>query len=227
MIAGRRDDTARPLRLFYNPGSANLAPHIVLCEIGAPFDLVRVDTGKGEQKQPAYLALNPTGRIPTLVDGDLAVFETAAIVLHLVDRFPEARLAPEPGTPARAHFYQWLVHLANTVQAEARLFFYPEDYVDGPHTAAFKASTEKRWGAMFALLDRHLQERGPFMLGDTYTALDPYVTMLVRWGRWMASPPRVLPGLKRLTDAVLARPAVVRAFEAEGIPAPYLANPSS
>jgi glutathione S-transferase len=211
------------LRLYYNPGSANLAPHMILEEVGAAFELVRVDQEGGEHKRPEYLRLNPTGRIPTLVDGELVVFETAAIILHLVDRFPDAGLAPDLRTPDRARFYQWMFHFSNTLQAEARTFFYPEELASGVEAVgALKRRSEARWGEMFALLDRHLVDNGPFMLGERYTALDPYLTMLVRWGRWMANPPRVLPGLRRCTDAVLARPAIARAFAAEGIASPYL-----
>ena len=73
-------------QLYYYPGNANLAPHILLEEIGADYELVLVDRNKNEQKSPAYLKLNPAGRIPVLVDGGLVLYEAAAICLHLADR---------------------------------------------------------------------------------------------------------------------------------------------
>src|SRR5689334_10559721 len=100
--------------LYYYPSNASMAPHMVLEEIGAPFELRLVDRERQAHKTPEYLRLNPNGLIPVLVDGDLVLFESAAICLHLADRHPESRLAPPLGSPARAHFYKWLIHLTNT-----------------------------------------------------------------------------------------------------------------
>ena len=88
-------------QLYYSPGKANLAPHMLLEEIGAPYELVAVDTERGAHRDAAYLKLNPNGRLPVLVDGDLVLYETAAICLHLADRHPEAGLAPALGSAAR------------------------------------------------------------------------------------------------------------------------------
>ena len=211
------------VRLYYYPGNANLTPHILLEEIGVPYELTLVDRTADAQREPAYLALNPTGRIPVLTDGDLVVFETAAIVLHLVDMHPAAGLAPPIATAERARFYQWLMFLTNTVQAEAHPFFYPEQHTSDPAEAPHvKAKAEQRWDEMFALLDRELGRRGPYLLGERYSALDPYLAMLVRWGRFLSTPARARPNLKRLTDLVFARPAVLRAMAAEGLASPFV-----
>ena len=97
--------------LYYYPGNASMAPHMVLEEIGAPFELRRVERERDAHKAPDYLRLNPNGLIPAFVDGDLVLFEAAAICLHLADRNPRAALVPELGTAARALFYKWLIHL--------------------------------------------------------------------------------------------------------------------
>jgi glutathione S-transferase len=86
-------------QLYYFPGNANLIPHMLLEEIGAPYELVPVDRANNAQKSPAYLKLNPTGRIPVLIDGDLVLFETAAICLHLADRHPESGSRPRWARP--------------------------------------------------------------------------------------------------------------------------------
>ncbi len=112
--------------LYYYPSNASLMPHMLLREIGAPFELRLVDRRENAHKSAEYLRLNPNGLIPVLVDGDLVLFETAAIVLHLVDKHPEANLAPLVGTPERAQFYKWLVHLTNTPQTEYITYYYPE-----------------------------------------------------------------------------------------------------
>jgi glutathione S-transferase len=81
-------------KLYYYPGNANLAPHMLLEELGVDYELVLVDRGNNSHKSPEYLKLNPTGRIPVLIDGDLVPFESAAICLHVAVRHPQAALAP-------------------------------------------------------------------------------------------------------------------------------------
>ena len=88
------------IQLHYYPGNASFAPHLLLEELGTPFELQYVDRTVGAHKAPAYLKLNPNGLIPVLVDGDLVLYETAAICLHLADTHPKSGFAPNPGTPA-------------------------------------------------------------------------------------------------------------------------------
>ncbi len=210
------------LTLHYYPGNASLTPHLLLREAGATFDLALVDRDRDAQRSPAYLRLNPNGRIPTLVDGDLVVYETAAIVLYLVDRFPEARLAPAVGTRERALFYRWVAHLGSTVQPEMRPYFYPEQHVsDAAHVADVKDTAERRLRAMFETIDAQLGA-GPWLLGESYSAADPYLLMLVRWTRAMKRPARDLPNVARHAERVLARPAVRATFERERIVAPFV-----
>lgn len=92
-------------KLFYYSGNASMAPHFVLEEIGQSFELASVQRTQDKHKSPEYLKFNPNGLIPVLVDGDLVLYETAAICLHLADTHPEMRLAPELGAPERARFY--------------------------------------------------------------------------------------------------------------------------
>lgn len=210
------------LTLYYYPGNASLTPHFILNEIGAPFDLALVDRAADAQRSEAYLRLNPNGRIPTLVDGDLVVYETAAIILHLVDRFPEAALAPAAGSPDRALFYRWIAHLSSTVQPEMRPYFYPEQHVTDPvHATDVKRTAERRLAEMFDRIATLLGD-GPFLLGEHYSAADPYLLMLVRWTRAMARPARDLPNLARHAERVLAREAVRRTFAVEGLGAPFV-----
>ncbi|SMH56554.1 glutathione S-transferase family protein [Azospirillum agricola] len=207
--------------LYAMPSTAAMAPHILLREIGAPFDLVLLDRDKAEHKRADYLALNPHGRVPTLVDGDLVLYEAAAICLHLADAHPEARLAPAVGTPERAAFYKWLVYLTNSVQADMLLYFYPERYVEGADAqAAFRRVAEARLNDQFDGLDRALDGR-EWMLDGGYSAVDPYLFMLCRWTRFMRRPARSLPNLGPYLARVLERPAVKAVFAAEGLAAPY------
>ena len=126
------------IQLYYHPGNASLAPHMLLEEIGAPFELLLVDRANAAHKSPQYLKLNPNGQIPVLVDGDLVLYETAAICLHLSDTHPQARLAPPIQTVERAHFYKWLVWCTNTPQAMLMHYFYSERLVnEGKAAVAF------------------------------------------------------------------------------------------
>ena len=100
------------LRLHFHPGNASFAPHLLLQELGIPHELVLVDRAAQAHKSPAYLRLNPNGLIPVLEDGDRVLYETAAILLHLADRHPEAGLLPPLGSAARAQAYKWLCWLS-------------------------------------------------------------------------------------------------------------------
>jgi len=214
------------LQLFYAPGNASFTPHMLLEELGAPYQLRLVDRTAGEQRTPQFLALNPNGLIPVLVDGDLVVYETAAICLHLVDRFPQAGLAPALGTPERAHFYKWMVWLTNTLQATLITYFHPEHFAaadDAATQATIKAHAEARIGRLLDQLDTEVHRRGnAWLLGDRFSAVDPFAFMLGRWTRNFARPARSLPHFGPYLERVLARPAIRRTIEQEGLQAPLI-----
>jgi len=214
------------LQLHYYPGNASFAPHVLLHEIGVPFELKLVQRTQGEHKRPEYLKLNPNGQIPVLVDGELVLYETAAICMHLADTHPGATLAPPLGTHERAHFYKWMAWLSNTPQAMLMHYFYPERLVDEGDIAAaqqVKTHAQDRVVAMLALLDAQLASHGgPWLLGAHYSAADPFAFMLCRWTRGFNDKPardhtHIAPYLQRM----LERPAVARAFEAEALPQPW------
>src|SRR4051794_27969662 len=96
------------IRLYYYPGNASLAPHMLLEEIGVPFELELVDRATGAHKSPKSLKLNPNGVIPVLSNGTPVVYKSAAICLYRAAQPPQTNLAPPMQTSERAHFYQWL-----------------------------------------------------------------------------------------------------------------------
>jgi|SRR5580698_5299609 glutathione S-transferase len=206
-------------KLHYYPANANVAPHMILEEIGKEYGLLLVDRTKNVQKSPEYLKINPNGRIPALEDGGLILNEAAAIVLHLIDNHPEAGLAPKLGTPERARFYQWLIFLTNSLQEELMVWQYPER-VGGENLAAIeviKLGVEARAGNFLDVIEDHLKANGPLFLGNTLSAADFYFVMLARWARPMANPPRSRPHIAKLLDRMTALPSVRRAYEREGI----------
>ena len=203
-----------------------MAVHILLEEIGQPFELKLVDRTKNEQKSAEYLKLNPNGVIPVLLDGDLVLYESAAICLHLADTHPERALAPALGTPQRATFYKWLMWMTNTVQATLLAYFYPERWVDDGNVggaAQVKARAEARIVTLLDQLDAQLAAAGgPWLLGEAFSVLDPYALMLCRWTRGQQRPARTWPRLGPYLQRVLERPTVARVFEKEGIAAPLV-----
>jgi glutathione S-transferase len=204
-------------QLYYYPANASLAPHILLEEARCEYELVLVDRKQERQKSAEYLRLNPNGRIPVLVSGELVLFESAAICLHIADLYPEAQLAPPPRTAARAHFYKWLMFLTNTVQPAYMAYRYPEQYTTEPsqHEGVQQAAVAQSTRA-FRVLEEALAQ-GPFLLGSEYSACDAYLYMLVWWAQRQAEPPSQLPNVRRCVRQVAARPATRRACEAEGI----------
>ena len=211
-------------QLHYHPGNASMAPHILLEELGLAFEPVLVDRARGAHKSAAYLALNPNGLIPVWVDGDLVLYEAAAICLHLADTHPAAALAPKLGSAERAHFYKWIAWCTNTLQAALIIYFYPERWADDAAAIAqVKAHAEASIGRMLDQLDAQFaQHGGPFLLGSTFSAADPYAFMLCRWTRGFAHPARQRPHLGPFLARMLERPAVQRVIAQEGLTAPLV-----
>lgn len=214
------------LKLHYYPSTAAMIPHILLEEIGVPYERVLVDRTRNEHKAPEYLKLNPNGLLPVLTDGDFVLYETAAIVLHLCDTHPQKHLAPPLGTPERSHFHQWLMWLTNTLQATLITYFYPERWVqegNAEGAAQVKARAQARIDGLIDQLDSLVQRNGgPWVLGREFGALDPYVFTLCRWTRNFAGAKardrtHLGPYLQRVSE----RPAVQRVFAAEQLSAPF------
>jgi glutathione S-transferase len=227
------------ITLHYHPGNASFAVHLLLRELGANFELLYVDRDHNAHKTPAYLALNPNGSIPVLQDGDLVLYETAAILMHLADTHPAAALAPPLGTPERAHYTKWMVWLTNTLQARLMHYFYPERLLDAGNVAGaaqIKAHSQRLVGECLAQLGAHLNTQwsahsknagGPFMLGRHYSALDPMALMLCRWTRGFDTaqgtpPARDWPTLQPYLTSMLARPATAQTFAAEQLAKPWV-----
>ena len=208
--------TPPPVALYYYPANASTFVHMLLRELGIPFELRLVDRRENAQKSPEYLRLNPAGLIPVLIDGDLVLTETAAIALHLVDRHPECGLAPPVGTVGRAHFYKWMVHLTNTPQAEILVRAYPERHVSDPALAPdVRATALRRIDGMFARIDTALGE-GPFVLGARFSAADLFLMMLINWTAKHPNPAAALPNLGPFMARIMARASVRAALAVEG-----------
>ena len=229
------------IQLHYYPGNANLAPHILLRELGLPFELCLVDRTLNAHKQADYLALNPNGQIPVLIDGELVLYESAAICLHLADRAsasvppadgqrPAGALLPPWGSAERAQAYKWLMWMSNTLQASLMHYFYPERLVDDGNAegaAQVKAHAQTRIGGLYDQIEAQLASHGqPWLLGAALSVVDVYGFMLCRWSRGFegqASPPaRARPAIAAWLLRLQARPALQQAMAAEGLAPPWV-----
>jgi len=201
--------------LFYSPGSASMAPHAMLEEIGAKYALERIDISGDKPRDPEYLKLNPLGRVPTLViAGGETIYESAAITMHLADRHPEAKLAPAISDPLRGPYYQWLAHLTNTLQEGYLLFFYPDLNTTRPEQApGIKDKALTRIDGVWNNLDQALGRRGPYLLGERCSAADIYMHMLYTWYEPAAALAARCPHVARCADLVAQRPAVKRMLQ--------------
>ena len=197
------------IKFYYHPSPNPAKVALFLEEAGLPYELVPVDTRKGEQHQPAFLAINPNAKTPAIVDGDATVFDSNAILLYLAEK--TGKFLP-PNTPkVRGEFFSWLMFVATGIgpysgQAVHFKHFAPEPQDYAVNRYVFEAT--RHWG----ILDAHLAGR-KYMVGDSYTIVDMAV-----WG-WARAIPFILgeeawatmPNLKRLFDEISARPAAERA----------------
>ena len=203
---------ARMYTLYWSPGSASMAPHGCLEEAGVPYTLKLVDTAKGQHQKADYLALNPKGKVPTLVldTGDVLT-ESAAICMLIGDRHPDSGLAPVLGDPRRGHYYAWLTHLTNTLQPAMLEFYYPDRHTTSANgTEAVAAKARETIAGIWQYVDAHLAAKGPYLLGDRFSAADIFCHMLSTWQDCCPETYRRFPSVKRLADLVLARPAIAR-----------------
>jgi len=204
-------------KLYYAPGAASLAAHWMLIELGVPFEAVRLDLGSRQHKQPDYLKLNPNGLVPTLVVDGTPVYECAALLMLLAERHPEAALAPALGSAERLAYLQWMTHLTNTVQANFRGWFHPEE-IGGdeiaPRVQDFaRTQVERGWDR----LEARLAVSGGFVAGAAPSAADFLATMLVRWSRNMPRPGTEWPVIRDYVARMKARPSFATLYEREGL----------
>jgi glutathione S-transferase len=201
--------------LYYSPGTASLLVHWLLIEMDLQHELRLVDIDAREHKSPEYLALNPNGVVPTLIVDGQPRFEAAALAMYLADRHPQADLAPTPEQPQRAQYNQWMFYLASALQAPLRLWWYPWDLQADDD--AVRRGAQARIEVACELLDAHLAQHGPYLLGERLSVADFYLTMLMRWTRNTPRPAHDWPHLAEFARRMKARPTFVELNRREGL----------
>lgn len=175
-----------------------------LAEAGAPYEFKRICLEHNEQKTPEFLAINPSGKLPALKtpEGDI-VTESMAILLTLADHFPNTRLLPEPGTPARATAYRWLAFMASEIYPMVEIDDYPERFM--PQAAeALRNRARARIHERMQVLERNIA--GPWLLASGFSLADIYLAMFSGWSACNDRSRQSLPRLNALTEALAQRP---------------------
>ena len=197
------------IKFYYHPSPNPAKVALYLEESGLPYEVVPVDTRKGEQHAPAFLAINPNAKTPALVDGDAVVFDSNAILLYLAEK--SGKFLPDNTPAARAQMHSWLMFVATGIGPYSGQAVHFKHFAPEPKTYAvnrYDFEAWRHWNIIEAQLAKHR-----YMLGDNYTLVDMAV-----WG-WARAVPFILgaeawarlPNVKRLLDEVNARPAAQRA----------------
>jgi len=204
------------LKLFYATGTCALASHIALEEAGATYEAVRVDFGKDEQKQPAYLAINPKARVPALVTERGALTETPAILAFIAQCYPAAVLAPLDDPFAFARMQAFNNYLCSTVHVAHAHRRRGERWVDDNPSAieAMQRKVPANMTASFALMEREMFA-GPWVMGEAYTICDAYLFTIAQWLESDSVDPALFPRIHAHRQRMSERPAVMRAIAQE------------
>jgi glutathione S-transferase len=200
-------------KLYWAQGSGAMAPQALFEEIGVEYEKIVIDFEKEEHKSDAFLSVNPMGQIPALVlpDGTLMT-ETAAMLAHIVDRHPEAKLAPPAGGAESARFFRWLFFLGSNVYPTVLRFYYSERHSTDPSAAeGIKAAAQADLDEQFKILEDAL-DPGPYLVGEAFSAVDILLWMLIQWHPDSARLFEESPRVKRLAELVQARPAIARTW---------------
>src|ERR1700683_5540325 len=202
----RKSPMADELVLYTNPMSRGRIARWMLEEIGQPYKIEVLDYAS-TMKAPAYLAINPMGKVPSLRHGDAVVTETAAICAYLADAFPQAGLAPPPGDRRGAPHYRWLFFAAGPIEAASST---------KALGVVVPPERERMMGyGNFALVLKTLEDavtRSPYLAGDNFTAADLYVGSQLGFGMMFGMIAHG-PGFEQYWQRLSSRPACIRAKE--------------
>jgi glutathione S-transferase len=199
----------RKLTFYHSPNTRSSGTFVLLEELGAKFELKPINMKAGEQRQPAYLSVNPMGKVPALTHGDALITEQVAIFFYLADLFPQARLAPAFDDPLRGPYLRWLVYYAAAFEPAL------VDYAMKREPAAPAMSPYGDYDTMLKTLTDQLG-KGPYMLGERFSAADILWGTALTWTTMFKLVPE-LPVIMDYIARINARPSIatVKARDAE------------
>ncbi|TDH64150.1 glutathione S-transferase family protein [Dankookia rubra] len=193
------------ITLFHSPNTRSSGTLVLLEELGAPYALQVLDMKAGENRQPAYLAVNPMGKVPAILDDGALVTEQVAVFIHLADRFPEAGLAPPLGDPLRGPYLRWMAFYAGSFEPAV------VDRASGRPDLDPRMSPYGSYDTVMETLRAQLVP-GPWLLGERFTAADVLWGGALAWTMMFGVVPK-LPEFTAYSARVTARPAVQRVRE--------------
>jgi len=176
----------------------------MLEELGEPYEVRLLDAKAGENRQKPFLALNPMGKVPTLVHDGVVITEAAAICCHLADAFPSAGLAPPIGDPQRGPYLKWLFFGPSCLEPAL---------IDRMHKREMVPRGAAGWGDFELVMQvlRAAVAPGPYLLGQHFTAADAVIGSGLRWGSWIKAIPET-PEFGPYMATLSQRPALLRAM---------------
>jgi glutathione S-transferase len=199
------------LTLYHSPQSRSIRPRWLIEELGVPCEVKLVSLAAGDQKKPEYLKLNPNGAVPTLVDGDLVLWESAAICQYLADKYPEKRLAPAVGTPERGRYYQWIHYAMSGIEPPAvTVFLHTMQLPEAERIPALVDGAKAQLGRVITIVDDALAGR-EWMLGSQFSAADVMVGSTLVWCQMLGLIGDQYANVPGYLARCAARPALQRA----------------
>lgn len=206
------------LELYFAPGSCAFAPLVLLEEAGAEFTAHRLVLANGDQRRPDFLAINPLGRVPALVVDGTIVTEAIAVMSFVAARFPEAHLLPTGDPVALGKCYEMMAWLATNQQVYIAQLWRTDRFVDEPTAvAALKEAALERLKAGFQQIEERIA--GPWAMGESYSAVDPYLGVFRRWAERLEFDTGQWPAWSAQHRRLLDRPATQAALAREAAPA--------
>lgn len=199
--------------IFGDKGSGAFSAEAALAEAGAPYEFQHISLEKNEQKEPAFLAINPSGKIPAVkLPGGGILTESAAILLTIADHFPNARLLPAQASTARAQAYRWLAFMASEIYPMVEIVDYPARFVpEGDAATDLRRRARERVRERLLIVER--MTAGPWLLPGGFSILDIYAAMFSRWSVGKEWRTANLPKLNALAVELSQRPAIAPVWQ--------------
>lgn len=201
------------MKLFYFPGACSMSVHIALNEVGATYELEKVDLmNKTLESGGSFLDINPKGYVPCLqLDNGEYLTEVGAILQYLADNNPNANLLPPVGDPQRYRVVEFISYISGELHKNFTPLFNPETTDEG------RAAALDIVGKRLTLLNDQLGEGGPFLTGDQFTIADAYLTTVLGWAQFVKMDLSPWPNLGAYAGAAMGRPAVQATLKEEGM----------
>lgn len=202
-------------KLYYSPGACSMAVHVLLNELGVPYELEKAAISEGKTRTPEFLKLNPMGQVPVLKDGEKVLREGASILIYLMEK-NKSPLLPAEGD-ARTNAMEWLLFCnASLHPAYSRGFFLKKLAQDTPENAKMFDAVADSINKCWTLIEERLGKT-KYLAGDQITAADILMTVIANWSGGMPRPVTIGSRTKKLLAEIIARPSYQKALATEQV----------